>query len=1326
MIDFIQYIVSDLRAKRLSKSDALELIRQFSQGTGKGSVLHPLLHTNTSNFSRQSYASVFIGDEFYLADHQVRTDGSSQVKVLPGVAYLEMARVAIEQAWTAPHESMTLQLQNIVWVQPMVVSESKHVTVLLVPDEKGNTDFEINSANEGDETVHCKGCGGWIPQLPPHKLDLAHLKGQMGHGRFEPEAIYATCARMGVMYGPSFQAITGIDRGSRQVLAHLRLPSTLEHKSGDYVLHPSLMDAALQACVALMDVGSDEPLLPFALETLSILSPCAREMAAWVRYGANSKPGDNVIKIDIDLCDDRGHVCVQMRGFSSRVLSLEHVVASPTTKVDCLLAGSVWQASSQATADESTDEYAERSIILCELPKIDLEELQSLVGHSLCTVLNTVEEKNIAQRYTKYALACFERVQSILQSKPQGKVLVQIVAPDDTERALLAGLSGLLKTAGWENPRIVGQLILTSAETLSRELDFQLKEEHRFGRDAVVRYRQGTREVLAWEELSLESEPSPIAFKQDGVYLITGGLGGLGLIFAKEILARTSAARVVLTGRSELSLEKQRRMDALPGEGSRVLYRQVDLGDLASVQTLVSGIEEEHGRLDGILHSAGMIADNFIVKKSVAEFREVLAPKVEGTYHLDQATRDLELDFFVLFSSVAGAMGNVGQADYATANAFLDHFAAYRNTLVAAQQRRGRTRSINWGLWQAGGMNIDAATKDRLRKTTGFEAMRTSTGISAFYRCLNQLSDRALVVEGDLERMRRTLRSETIAPSALQAGNVPGSAKMDVESLGKKTQDYLRRQCSDLLKLPVHKIDPQAALEKYGIDSILAMKLTMRLEETFGSLSKTLFFEYQTLAELTGYFLANYTQRLTDLLMSPVKPSIELTVSAPQPPPPTRKKPAAIRHFSRPRDLDPVVVAESEAIAMIGLSGRYPEAMDLESYWRNVRDGKDCIVEVPKERWEWREYFTEDRTRSGHHYSKWGGFIAGVDEFDPLFFSISPADAEYIDPQERLFLQHAYMAIEDAGYTRASLQLPCEQDQPGQVGVYVGVMYSEYQMFGVEASLQGKRMGVAGNPASIANRVSYAFNLHGPSMTVDTMCSSSLTAIHLACQDLKQRRTSLAIAGGVNVSIHPNKYLVLSGGQFISSDGHCQSFGEGGGGYIPGEGVGVVVLKRLSEAQRDGDHIYGVIRGSALNHGGKTNGYTVPNPQAQASVISRALVEAKIDARHVSYIEAHGTGTKLGDPIEIAALSKAFQRSTQETGFCRIGSVKSNIGHCESAAGIAGLTKVLLQLQHRQIAPSLHSAQLNPHIDFAKSPFVVNQQLCSWDHLRLKDAGCRG
>ncbi|RZA08189.1 MAG: polyketide synthase of type I, partial [Moraxellaceae bacterium] len=386
---------------------------------------------------------------------------------------------------------------------------------------------------------------------------------------------------------------------------------------------------------------------------------------------------------------------------------------------------------------------------------------------------------------------------------------------------------------------------------------------------------------------------------------------------------------------------------------------------------------------------------------------------------------------------------------------------------------------------------------------------------------------------------------------------------------------------------------------------------------------------------------------------------------------------------------------------------RYPEAVNLQEYWINLRDGKDCITEIPQSRWNWQEYFTEDRNQEGH-YSKWGGFISGVDEFDPRFFNIAPREAASIDPQERLFLQHAWMAVEDAGYTRTSLQIQREQGLAGQVGVYVGVMYGEYNL--------------SGSLATIANRVSYVLNLHGPSMTLDTMCSSSLTAIHLACQDLKSGRTDLGIAGGVNISVHPGKYSMLSEGQFISSDGHCQSFGEGGDGYIPGEGVGAVILKRLSDAEQDGNHIYGVIKGSAINHGGKTNGYTVPNPQAQTGVIAQAFVDSNVNPYHVSYIEAHGTGTKLGDPIEIAALGKAFQQHYKsssaphnEFGFCAIGSAKSNIGHCESAAGIAGLTKVLLQMRHQKIVPSLHSARLNPHIDFEHSPFVVNQSLRAWD-----------
>ncbi len=997
-------------------------------------------------------------------------------------------------------------------------------------------------------------------------------------------------------------------------------------------------------------------------------------------------------------------------------------------EVGVVLAVPGWQAGDAARAS-SPLRFNEHHVLLCELPKIDAEALSASLPDSRCQSLPMEPQRNIAERYAGYALVCFEHVKALLQSRAEGMLLVQIVVADGQEQTLFAGLSALLKTATLENPQCIGQLILVPRTTSTNELAAQLQDETLHTQDAMVKYGKDGRRVWRLQEVPLDDAPPRAAFKDQGVYLITGGLGGLGRLFAKEILAQTRDARLVLTGRAALDEDKRALLAALSAQSDRVSYRQVDLGDPDQVTGLIASIREAHGRLDGILHAAGMTADNFILKKTAAELTAVLAPKVAGTRHLDEASRELGLDFFVMFSSFASAVGNVGQADYAMANAFMDQFAAYRNDLAASGQRQGHALSIQWPLWQDGGMAIDPSGLEHLRRTTGIQPMRTATGLDAFSRGLALRASQMLVLEGDAAQMRGTLLDTpgNIEPQAFDMQVLPHAvtmapASMDAGTLTEKTQEYLRKEFSGILKLAANRIDPQAALEAYGIDSILAMKLTNQLELTFGSLSKTLFFEYQTVRELTDYFVGHHAARLNALFASAAGQRSEATgIGSRQPVAQaaivTQDRAVQSRRPGRGRTAltTTTTVANDEPVAIIGLSGRYPEAIDINAYWRNLRDGKDCIVEVPKDRWDWREYFSEDRTEAGRHYSKWGGFIAGVDEFDPLFFNISPKEAKLIDPQERLFLQHAWMAVEDAGYTRESLQIPDQHDLAGQVGVYVGLMYNEYQLFGAESSLQGAPLGITASAASIANRVSYAMNLHGPSMTLDTMCSSSLTAIHIACQDLKQGRTSLAIAGGVNVSVHPNKYLVLSTGQFISSDGHCQSFGEGGDGYIPGEGVGAVVLKRLSEAQRDGDHIYGLIRGSALNHGGKTNGYTVPNPQAQAGAISRALKESRIDARQVGYIEAHGTGTKLGDPIEIAALNKAFQSYTRDTGFCLIGSAKSNIGHCESAAGIAGLTKVLLQMRHRQIVPSLHSERLNPHIDFDRSPFVVNQSLRDWD-----------
>ena len=678
----------------------------------------------------------------------------------------------------------------------------------------------------------------------------------------------------------------------------------------------------------------------------------------------------------------------------------------------------------------------------------------------------------------------------------------------------------------------------------------------------------------------------------------------------------------------------------------------------------------------------------------------MLAPKVTGTVNLDQASADLDLDFFVLFSSLAGAMGNVGQADYATANGFLDQFAAYRNRLVAGNQRHGRTRSINWPLWDAGGMRLDPATQELWQHTTGMQPMQTATGMQAFYRSLSLPCDQMLVVEGDLTRLRHALLAGPAASPEPRATPPVSAAGIDTANLAQKTQDYLRKQLSALLKLPSHRIDPHAALEDYGIDSILAMRLTNQLEKTFGSLSKTLFFEYQTLTALAGYFVNAYpaiVRAEIGLGEATAKDANRVTIED-RPPAPARR--------SKQRFV-PSNTNQRTDIAIIGLAGRYPHADTLQDFWRNLQNGRDCITEIPPDRWDHTQYYDPDPNTPGKSYSKWGGFIADVDKFDPLFFNISPKEAALIDPQERLFLETAWHTIEDAGYTKESIS-------GRRIGVFVGVMWGHYELFGAQSLSGGDTAIPSSSHASIANRVSYVFDFQGPSLAVDTMCSSSLTAIHLACEGILRGEIDGAIAGGVNVTIHPYKYLSLSQGRFAASDGKCRSFGAGGDGYVPGEGVGAVLLKPLADALRDDDQIYAVIKSSTVNHGGKTNGYTVPNPNAQADLIVDALEKASIDPHSLSYVETHGTGTSLGDPIEITGLLKAFGGSSDATQFCPIGSVKSNIGHLESAAGIAAVTKVLLQLKYRQLVPSLHADPPNPHINLENSPFYVQTQLADW------------
>lgn len=544
---------------------------------------------------------------------------------------------------------------------------------------------------------------------------------------------------------------------------------------------------------------------------------------------------------------------------------------------------------------------------------------------------------------------------------------------------------------------------------------------------------------------------------------------------------------------------------------------------------------------------------------------------------------------------------------------------------------------------------------------------------------------------------------------------VQASIPINEDTVKEEALFIVRTIISETLKIPTKLVEDDYPLDEYGIDSILNLEIINQMEMVVGSLPKTLFFEYNTIEELASFFVKKHYDVIKDTVLK--KQSMEKEKVH------IEKK----KTYDAIKKITSIEIEQSEErdtnIAIIGVSGRYPNARNMNEFWKNLKQGNDCITEVPKDRWDSQQYFGRCETEEAVPYLQEGGFIDGVYEFDPLFFSISPNDAKYTDPQERLFLQCCYETLEDAGYTKEKLKKMNSSGMSGNVGVFAGVMWEEYQMYGAQEQILGKPIWMTGYPASIANKVSYFFNLHGPSMAIDTMCSSSLTALHLACQSLRDGECEAAIAGGVNLSLHPNKYFLLCHTKFASTRGRCESFGDKGDGYVPGEGVGAVMLKPLKKAITDGDQIYGVIKATAVNHGGKTSGYTVPNPNAQANVIETVFKRAGINPRTVSYIEAHGTGTKLGDPIEIAGLNQVFEKYTDEKQFCFIGSVKSNIGHLEGAAGIVSLTKVLLQMKYKKIVPSLHSSTLNPLIDFADSPFTVPQTLMDWECPMVKEYG---
>ena len=518
------------------------------------------------------------------------------------------------------------------------------------------------------------------------------------------------------------------------------------------------------------------------------------------------------------------------------------------------------------------------------------------------------------------------------------------------------------------------------------------------------------------------------------------------------------------------------------------------------------------------------------------------------------------------------------------------------------------------------------------------------------------------------------------------------------------------------LQRPESDIDDHAQFVDLGLDSIGGVAWVRKINQKYQtSIEATKVYNYPTLAQLSLYVKEQAETQGTlsspgaggarDLHVASAKrapsqarivtrPAIERVASR-------RKRPGS-RFISSATASD-----ASHPIAVIGMAGQFPQARNLEEFWQNIAEGRNCITQIPHDRWDVHAYYQPGPPVAGRTMSQWVGALDDYDLFDPLFFNISPTEAESMDPQQRVFLQACWHSIENAGYDARSLS-------GSRCGVFVGCANGDYHQLSRQHQLSAH--GFTGGSMSIlAARISYLLNLQGPCISIDTACSSSLVALAHACDSVSSGASDVALAGGVYVMTGPEMHIKTSQAGMLSSAGKCFTFDERADGIVPGEGVGVVVLKRLADAERDRDIIHAVIHGWGVNQDGKTNGITAPNPESQTRLQREVYHRFRIDPASIQLIEAHGTGTKLGDPIEVEGLKESFKAYTQNTDYCALGSVKSNIGHCLSAAGVAGLLKLVLALKHRQLPPTINFERLNEHIDLRESPFYVNTRLTPWE-----------
>ncbi|EFL26033.1 modular polyketide synthase [Streptomyces himastatinicus ATCC 53653] len=782
-----------------------------------------------------------------------------------------------------------------------------------------------------------------------------------------------------------------------------------------------------------------------------------------------------------------------------------------------------------------------------------------------------------------------------------------------------------------------------------------------------------------------------------GTALITGGTGALGAHVARWLVAH-GTRHVLLAGRRGPDAPGANDLaNELTAQGAEVTIAACDVADRDALAALLATVPAEHP-LTTVVHAAGVLDDGVLDAQTPQRMADVLRAKADAARHLDELTRGHDLSAFVLFSSMAATFGAAGQANYVAANAYLD---------ALAEQRRAEglpATSLAWGAWAEGGMATDELVAERLRQS-GLPALDPEAATTALGAALDLGETFSLVVDIDWDRFAPGLTANRPNPliadlpdarRALDAARAaaqatPGATQGDPSSLARElagaatdeerdqlTLDFVRTQVAVVLGHPgPDSVEPSRAFRDLGFDSLTAVEIRNLLGTLTGlRLPATIIFDYPTPIALADHLQA-------ELIGS--RPAVTGASSV-------------------------GVAVDDDPIAIVGMSCRFPGGVRTpEELWRLLSSGQDAVTDFPADRgWDIESLYDPESASEHTSYVREGGFLADAAEFDPVFFGISPREAMAMDPQQRLLLETSWEAFERAGIDPTTLR-------GQQVGVFAGTNGQDYLPVILSAPDGSEGFMGTGNAASVmSGRVSYALGLEGPAVTVDTACSSSLVALHWAIQALRAGECSLALAGGVTVMSTPGSFVDFSRQRGLAADGRIKAFAAGADGTGWGEGVGMLLVERLSEARRNGHPVLAVVRGSAINQDGASNGLTAPNGPSQQRVIRQALAGAGLSAAEVDAVEAHGTGTRLGDPIEAQALLATYGQDREADVPLWLGSIKSNFGHTQAAAGVAGVMKMVLALQHGVLPQTLNVDEPTPEVDWSAGAVALLTEAREW------------